>query len=295
MFFLFILKKKGVYMSFIEKSYEKHSLHNCDNLPDFMVSNKLSPNDSHVRELKNITPLIKQFKEAKWLTVGDGRYGCDAYLLNTLGASSITATDINTYTLEIAKEKGFIKQYSCENVEKMSFIDNEFDFTVCKHTYHHFPRPAIAFYEMLRVSSKGIVFVEPIEESVKLFDRLKYFIKSVLRNDKNYLYEVSGNFVYRLSIREIEKMMTALDYDLIAFKKYNSFFFPGFPSCFKILNKPFFIAGILIQNILCHLKLMSWGTGIIICIKEDKDNSISHNLKHNGYKVIKLTKNPYSN
>ena len=145
-------------MSFIDKSYDKHRAHNCENMPVFMTSDTLSINDVHVKELKLLLPLIKQFPQAAWLTVGDGRFGCDAYLLNKLGASSVTASDINTHSLEIAKEKGFINGFSRQNVEKMTFSDNEFDFTLCKHSYHHFPRPAIAFYEMLRASRKGVFF-----------------------------------------------------------------------------------------------------------------------------------------
>ena len=68
----------------------------------------------------------------------------------------IAATDIAEVLLKEAKEEGYIKAYSKENAESLSFADNEFDFVFCKESYHHFPRPMIALYEILRVVKRGL-------------------------------------------------------------------------------------------------------------------------------------------
>lgn len=54
--------------------------------------------------------------------------------------------------------------YSVENAESLSFRDNEFEVAFCKEAYHHFPRPFLALYEMLRVASKAVVLAEPNDQ-----------------------------------------------------------------------------------------------------------------------------------
>jgi ubiquinone/menaquinone biosynthesis C-methylase UbiE len=53
--------------------------------------------------------------------------------------------------LKIAKDFGFVDEISAENVEKLSFDDNEIDFVLCKESFHHFPRPFMGLCEMLNL------------------------------------------------------------------------------------------------------------------------------------------------
>ena len=74
-----------------------------------------------------------------WLTVGDG-YGLDANYFFEKGLS-VTASDISGTFLPLAFQNGLLDKYAVENVEKLSFDDNSFDYVFCKESYHHFPRP----------------------------------------------------------------------------------------------------------------------------------------------------------
>jgi len=100
-------------------------------------------------------------KNSSWLTIGDGRWGLDSIRIKEYGFSDVLPTDISEVLLLESKKNGKIANYSVENAEKLSFADNQFDYVFCKESYHHFPRPYIALYEMLRVAKKGIFLIEP--------------------------------------------------------------------------------------------------------------------------------------
>src|SRR6188474_2368964 len=118
----------------------------------------------HYRTTAPILPMLEMFKDNKWLTVGDGRFGLDSIRLKKMQPGlDILPTDISDVLLDHAKQTGLISDYKCENAEKLSFKDQSFDFAVCKESYHHFPRPYLALYEMLRVSKKGVILIEPNE------------------------------------------------------------------------------------------------------------------------------------
>lgn len=114
----------------------------------------------HRRMYQAIDPIIEAIPKAKWLTVGDGRYGKDAHYLLQKGCDVI-ASDISDFLLQEGKKAGYISNYKQENAEKLSFNDDEFDFIFCKESYHHFPRPMIALYEMIRVARQGVILIEP--------------------------------------------------------------------------------------------------------------------------------------
>lgn len=98
-------------------------------------------------------------KNGKWLTVGDP-YGFDAnYLISK--NQNVIASDIAGTFFPIVKEQGIIKEYAVENAEHLSFEDNSFDYILCKETFHHFPRPYLAVYEMLRVAKEAVILIEP--------------------------------------------------------------------------------------------------------------------------------------
>jgi ubiquinone/menaquinone biosynthesis C-methylase UbiE len=59
--------------------------------------------------------------------VGDGRYGTDANYLLEHGLE-VHASDIQDDLLKIGNERKFIKDFSKQNAESLSFLDNKFDF-----------------------------------------------------------------------------------------------------------------------------------------------------------------------
>jgi SAM-dependent methyltransferase len=115
----------------------------------------------HTRMIDMVDPLVFHQISASYITVGDGRYGGDAFYLMSKGPKEVIASDLDSGSLKKAKELGFISSYAEENAETFSFQDNSFDYVFCKQTYHHFPRPPVAFYEMLRIARRGVILLEP--------------------------------------------------------------------------------------------------------------------------------------
>jgi len=176
---------------FNQLSYQSHEIHSCDCARGGKKAKHAKTwfeDDTvdawrHKRMYKSLDPLLKAFPHASWLTVGDGRFGNDAHYIQERGLK-VLATDISDVLLNEAKEIGYIDDYSKENAEALSFSDEEYDFVFCKESYHHFPRPMIALYEMLRVAKTGIVLIEPNDQYVAstfldvLFTNFKDLINS---------------------------------------------------------------------------------------------------------------------
>ena len=164
---------------FNTKSYELHKKH-FEETSGAQLEN-WKRNDTvdywrHERSYSLMNPLLAAYPEASWLTVGDGRYGTDAHYILGKGMKQVMASDISDTLLIEAKRDGFITDYRTENAEKMTFPDGHFDFVLCKEAYHHFPRPAIALYEMLRVAKKGVILIEPLDKNI-LYGQENFFVK----------------------------------------------------------------------------------------------------------------------
>lgn len=254
------------------------------------------------RFYKSLDPLLKAYPEATWVTVGDGRYGRDANYIKEKGLK-VLATNISDVLLKEAKEIGYIDAYSQENAENLSFSDREFDFVLCKEAYHHFPRPMIALYEMLRVAQKGVVLIEPTDEYWAssfievLVMNIKNFIKIILgKKVVRHNYEEVGNYIYSISPREIEKVAVAMNFNAVAFKGINDYYQPGVEYEKATNNSKLFKKvkrKISLQNWQCRLKLKQYNVTTAIIFKEKLSSDIVEDLRKEGYKVIFLPSNPY--
>lgn len=267
----------------VEKSYQAHSNQYFEHITDQLMEEhsktwfETDTVDSwrHYRMYKSLDALIDCCNDENWLTVGDGRYGKDAHYLMQKGLN-VLATDICTYLLEKGKESGYIQDFKQENAEKLSFFDNEFDYTLCKESYHHFPRPVIALYEMLRVSSKGVVLIEP--------------------NDRmNGHYFEKYNYIYTLSKREVEKLAIGLGLPFVAFKEMNDYYEKGVEyekqtkdsALFKKVKK-----NVLFRDILSTLKLLKPGILVTMIFKEIPADKLRNKLASSGYELVYLPTNP---
>lgn len=281
-------------------SYERHRNHEQQlvskaNLPSCYTNPDTVDNWRHLRMRSGLLPLLAADPGAQWLTIGDGNYGSDAYFLSQNGADTI-ASSLTDSTLVVAAEKCFIKKFQAENAESLSPEDQSVDYTLCKEAYHHFPRPAIAFYEMLRVSKKAVVLIEPVEGTGRILNRFKRWMKTLLRGDTEFEFEVSGNYIFRLSVREMEKMMTAMNRKTIAYKYFNDYYndsYGGEKISSESKGLRMTKLGIKIQDLLCHLQLMDWGLVTFIAFIAPPDNSLRDELISKGFQVRELPKNPY--
>jgi ubiquinone/menaquinone biosynthesis C-methylase UbiE len=251
-----------------------------------------------------IDPLLSR-GTSSWLTVGDA-YGLDAhYIISSAGQHIAHASDLNSDFLAVANNEGLVSSFSAENAEKLSFESNTFDYVLCKESYHHFPRPYMAVYEMLRVAKKAIVIIEPQDPISKMPALL--FITNLLAaiGDKlvgkvwknRFSYEPVGNFVYKVSEREFEKLAAGINLPLVAFKRINpNFYFKGAETAkaandnskFRRLKLKKEIFDMLVKlGIIC-----SQAVGTII-YKEMPGEEELGKLNDAGFYTVKVPANPY--
>lgn len=281
------------------KSYKQHIDHlrsypedRCKLMLDHNTINRWR----YERFYRLLDPLLNLYPKSEWLTVGDFYYGSDAQYLQSKGHKAV-ASDIDDHFLIKGKEIGYIENYSKENVESLSFKDESFDFVLCKETFHHLPRPYIGLYEMLRVSKVGIVLLEPYDRNINASRAMQFFewLLKKVKGEIHNMYESSGNYKYALSKREIEKIALGLNLPFVAYRYLNDYYKDGLGMETKgmedkliktIKNK------ILLRDVLWKLKIFP-PTFLLSIIFKDEINPVL--LRQEGYKVIKLPKNPYLN
>lgn len=286
--------------------------------PDEKKSNekKLKNKKNHLSQQLNINTLdffrhdlmksflkkvIINFKDHSFLTVGDGRFGLDANFLIKNGAKNVHSTDLDDTLLKIGFEKGLINSFSAQNCEALQFEDNSFDFSLCKESLHHFPRPYRALEELMRVSRKAVFLIEPRDNFV---DRAKFqsihdFLRRIfLKKLKKHIYEPSGNYLYTFSERELEKFLLAVNLNKIGFISRNDVYFKGMEYTYtnsnhlndliKIkkfkLKKSFF-------DLLTFFKLVRSNILITALLKND-DLNLQKGLEKSDFEIKQLIKNP---
>jgi ubiquinone/menaquinone biosynthesis C-methylase UbiE len=297
--------------SFEEKSYEAHSksYSEQDVQADLsMYKNWYESNTTdlwrHLRMMHCLLPFLELDKKKSWLTIGDGRMGTAAMFIERF-EGNVIASDIDTSMLEIAKKEGMIKKFAYANAEKLPYTEEEFDYSFCKESYHHFPRPHLAFYEMLRVSKKAIIFMEPADwVPAPIPRRLLQIGKNALRkiagkkapHKDEGAYEPSGNYVFSISIREFEKMALAMNFPYIAFKKIHDVFIPGVQSeklseaapLFKKIRRK-----IGIMSFLRRIGIGEFNRVQIVIFKQIPSPEILKRFEELGFDIVKLPINPY--
>ena len=163
---------------------------------------------------------------------------------------------------------------------------------------------------MLRVAKKGIIVFEPQDPITKMPFLL--FLSNLLENLKpglinifwqnRFSHEVVGNFVYKVSEREFEKLAAGLNLPMLAIKKVNpNFWFTGSEKVPAVLsNKKFrkILFKKKFRDILSKMGLIpSQALSVIVfnsTVEADSlDEELRNDLKENGYKLIEIPKKPY--
>lgn len=254
----------------------------------------------NIRTLDLLTPLLKT--KNTWLTIGDYN-GFEAQYFSEKN-QDVLATDISGTFLKEAYNQNLINRFQVENVEYLSFKEDSFDYVSCREAFHHFPRAYLGLYEMIRVAKKGVIIIEPIDP-IQIIPLL-LFLKNILdcfnpllinKIWKNrFSWEIVGNYVFKISEREIEKIAMGINLPFIAFKGINVLLQINdntyeVPHNKKIWKK--LIAKINRKNFLCKLGLIPYNTLCSIIFKEMPTEDELLELKKLGYKLIPLPKNPY--
>jgi len=258
----------------------------------------------HKRMLSVLNPFLNNDPAAKWLTVGDGRFGTSAIYINRYGGKA-TATDLDLSLLDVAKKNGMLTDIAYANAEKLPFENDTFDYSYCKQAYHHFPRPIIAVYEMLRISSKAIIYTEPHDFVPTLFTRtllqkIKHGIKKItgapVPHHDTGNFESAGNYVYSISVREFEKIALGIGLPCMAFKRFDDIYLQGVEKEVFSERAPLYkkIKSKLISGRIKTLLGVGYPNTVqMILFKKIPDTHIEKELKLDGYTIIHFPKNPY--
>ena len=236
--------------------------------------------------------------DATWLTIGDGRYGLDAIRIRAKGVASVLPTDISSALLAKAKEDGRIDRYAVENAEALTFADGSFDYVFCKESYHHFPRPAIALYEMLRVARKAVILIEPNDLSASPLVRARQWLRGLFGGPhfdaENY--EESGNYAYSISRREMEKVALGVDLPMVATKDMPDCYVAGCEFQRASWRSPVYAYIRLrcaMQDVLATLALHYRPLLMAVIFKQTPTDAALGVLSAGGWRISKLPRNPY--
>lgn len=271
----------------------------------------------HKRMYLTLSALAKEFQHASWLTIGDGRFGLDSIRLKKLfDLTKILPTDIAENMLMESKSRGFIENFGVENAEQLSFQDNSFDVIFCKESFHHFPKPFMSLYEMIRVCREAVVLVEPAEKIYTNDVSSKKYLLSALKlfwaklTGKKYLpylpskyfvehgYEEAGNYIYTLSVRELERLMHGMDIAALAYKKFNDIYIKGCEFEEAVAGNPMYQqmqAGLKANDDLVKKMPQYYQPNMIttILFKNKISNSLRDNLIADGFQFVPKLPNPY--
>lgn len=298
-------------MNFQELSYKLHAEQDNTQLKTMQLETYRNWFESgtvdlwrHLRMFRLLEPFLEEFGGAYWLTVGDGTYGTASMYVQNRGSYALPV-DINVSLLQLSKQHGLINDYRRENAESLSFPDGSYDFSLCKEAYHHFPRPMIALYEMIRVSKKAVVLIEPADwlpspvprrilQALK--NRVKKALGRAIPHSDTGNYEPIGNYVYNVSEREIQKCALGLQLPAVAFKRFHDVYFEGVE--FEKLNENGELLKktrreIFKNDLLCKLGLSVQNHIGAVIFKEPPAESFRKKLRAVGYHIEDLPTNPH--
>ncbi len=296
-------------MSHIENSYEAHKRNFNERTEEvearlFHIKHQSCLQYQLIKQtLDQLSPFLQT--PASWLTVGDYN-GLEAnYLLNQ--KQQAVASDISEFFLKEAKIAGLIDQYKTINVEAIDYPADTFDYVFCKEAFHHFPRAFLGLYEMIRCAKKAAILIEPIDVLSKMPTLL--FLKNVLdRIDpllinkiwKNrFSFEIVGNYVFKVSERDIEKIAMGMGLPLIAFKRINLILEPKIPTA-ALTEPPMnqrhwkrVQRKIKRKNFLSKLHILPYNHLCCVVFKDAPSLTVLQHMKQAGYFILPLPKNPY--
>ena len=127
--------------------------------------------------------------------------GIDVYYLKKHSSCTFFVSDISENAVTIAKASFPGIEGQVEDGEKLSFSDDSFDYAFIGASSHHFPRPILGLYELIRVAKEGVIVIEPNDSWLTRIAAALGLATEV---------EESGNYVYRLSKHDVARIAKSL-------------------------------------------------------------------------------------
>jgi SAM-dependent methyltransferase len=255
-----------------------------------------------------------------WITVGDGTYGLDSQRIRGLGFTSVLPTDLFGGMLQKALQEGLINDYRTENAEHLSLPDESFDLAFCKESYHHFPRGPVALHELLRVARHAVILIEPRDYCIDrpsirsvgptglvkglwtwLGLKIKFSRSEIPPSARYQLgdtpgYEESGNYIYSISSREMEKVALGLNLPALALKGMNDHYEAGMEHELATSDSTAFAklqTQISTADEMSRAGIGSTSLLMVILFKTPPSTETREFLVRNEWHVMDLPRNPY--
>jgi hypothetical protein len=175
----------------------------------------------HYTMLSSSDGLLNHLTPKTILSVGDNLARDAGYFKRKFPEARCIASDLYTNDIQQAVTEGWVDQVLSADVESLPFSDGEVDCVIAKEAFHHWPRPMLGFYEMLRVAKKAILLIEPYD--------VMHAAPSPYLDEKSYYddYEEVGNYKYQISLREVLKSAWSLYCPAVAAVGFNDPYAPG--------------------------------------------------------------------
>lgn len=253
----------------------------------------------HWRMYDLARPLVAADPEAAWLTIGDS--GGDAAALRAMGARRVTASCIGTAHLHRLAAQGFLDGVAIAqvNAERIGPLAVAVDYLLCKEAYHHFPRAPIAFYNFLELARRAVVLIEPLDTGRRYpLEFVRTLAKRWIRGDppEHLLFEGWGNFIFRLSLAEVNRMLTALQVERYFVAMHNDFYHPRLSPrrtddrLADLIER----AGVACQDLAAALGLMAYGKVAMVIPTGGLPEAAMAGLLAKGFRERRLARNPYA-
>lgn len=174
----------------------------------------------HYAMLSSSDGLLSHLQPTSILSIGDNFARDAAYFKRKFPAAKCIASDLYADGLEKAVIDGWVDEVCSADIEKLPFADESLDCVIAKEAFHHWPRPMLGFYEMLRVAKKAVLLVEPYD--------VMHTAPTPMLGEKSFVdgYESVGNYKYQISLREIIKAAWSLYYPAVAAVGFNDPYAP---------------------------------------------------------------------
>jgi 2-polyprenyl-3-methyl-5-hydroxy-6-metoxy-1,4-benzoquinol methylase len=164
--------------------------------------------------------------------------------------AKVTGIDLSEEAISRAKTRkeryNFEADFKVADAYKLPFSDNSFDIVSVHDGLHHLKEPWKAVSEMVRVSKRGVIIIEPAKSFITMFSVL-------LGISSNYEGE---DFVYRFKEKELQEWLKKAGCKKIEMKRY-IMYYPHQPGkLFRIFDiQPLFF----LVKVVFYLINIFWG------------------------------------
>lgn len=252
----------------------------------------------HWRMYERLRLLVQADPAASWLTIGDS--GADAAALRRLGAHHVLASSLSAAPLRELARRGFLDGVEILelNAERLDRLDRPIDYLLCKEAYHHFPRPPIAFYGFLETARRAVALIEPVDMGRRFpLDVLRSLAKRWIRGDppERLLFEDWGNNIFRLSLPEVDRMLTALQVESWYVACHNDFYHPRLsprPTGDRLADSIERLA-VAVQDLAAGLGLMGYGKAAVVVPTGGIPRAAAEGLLCQGFRERLTARNPW--